>query len=315
MRTILLIITTLFCLPLMFFAQTRIEKSGSPDFVLTNMDALNTGVMSRMLFKSGNYYTGAVSTIGTSSNASRLSFYTSSSTDANNLVERVTINNNGFMGINTATPVYPLHLKWSGIGFTQESTTGEAKIGFYTSISSAYLQTHNNVPLYFATNNGSAQMTLTTAGRFGINTSTPVSRLEVKGKTKITQMAGEDAALEISGGIKVSGSAPAAFQVTAGSDPVYITINHPAANGKPDAMLFVTHCSETGNYLRGIYSVKYDPNIQRWQIVALGAMLQELLTFSVQACSGACVDNLGIPHSFLHNFQPGTKFNVMVIER
>jgi hypothetical protein len=77
------------------------------------------------------------------------------------------------VGIGTTTPSYPLTVVTNGIGVSQESTGGLVKIGFYTTPTVAYLQTHTNTDLYFATNNGAPQMTLSTGGNIGIGTSTP----------------------------------------------------------------------------------------------------------------------------------------------
>src|SRR5258706_758764 len=181
MKTLALILAMI-TIQLTAIAKVRIETAGSPDFQLSNTTGLNTDVSSRLFFKSGTFYTGGMGTIGTGTITARLSFLTQAALDQNNLIERMSILNNGFVGIANNNPLYPLHMKCNGIGFTQESTSGGAQVGFYTSVASAYVQTHNNIPLNFTTNNGSAQMTLATTGRLGIGTTTPVSKLDVRGK-------------------------------------------------------------------------------------------------------------------------------------
>jgi hypothetical protein len=269
-----------------------------------------------MLFKSGTYFTGGISTIGTSSNTSRLSFFTQASSDMNSLVERMAITNSGYVGINVNAPQHILHVRWTGIGLTQESSTGEAKVGFYTSGISAYLQTHNNVPLYFATNNGSAQMTLATNGRFGIGTTSPVSKLEVKGKTTISQQAGEDVALEVNGPIKVGGSYPAAFVVTADNEQ-WIEIDHPSSNGNINAIILVTPRSAIGDYIyEGSVRVDYNSLSEKWYIEPTGIRLEGIYDdISLKHCDNSCVTLEGLPITDFMQFYPGMKFNVLVIDK
>lgn len=301
------------------FGQVKIQNTGNPDLtlILNNTNALNTGVMSRMFFKSGAYYTGGIGTVGTNSSAARLSFYTTASSDHNSLTERMTILNNGSVGIATSTPQYLLHLKCGGIGFTQESLSGEAKVGFYTANTAAYIQTHNNIPLHFATNNASAQMTLSTTGRLGIGTMTPVSKLEVKGKTTITQQSGEDAALELNGTIKVSGSNPAAFVLTAGADPHYIVIDHPASNGNPDAIILVTPRFVVFEpAFTGAVLVYYNHINERWTIYAAGMKLEGIYDdINIKKCDASCTTVTGVPNTDFALFTPGMKFNVLVIDK
>jgi len=266
-----------------------------------------------MYFKTGTYYTGAIGTNGTSLTTANLSFFTQATENQNSLIERMTILNNGLVGIGTIMPAYPLTLKAAGIGFSQESTNGAVQIGFYTNTADAYVQTHTNVPMNFATNNGPAQMTLTTTGRIGINTLSPVSRLEVKGKTKITQQVGEDAALELNGGIKVSGTAPAAFVITTGDQDEYI-IDHPSANGNPNAMIFVTNRSVGySNELHGTFAVNYDTNIQKWKLVTTSPSLLNSFVYNLEHCDGTCwASSHGVPLAEEGHFY-NQSFNVLII--
>ncbi|MES2648244.1 MAG: hypothetical protein V4717_15310 [Bacteroidota bacterium] len=88
------------------------------------------------------------------------------------------------VGIFTTTPLYPLTVvAQNNKGITQKN--GTVEMGFYTSLTSAYLQTWSNHNLQFATNNSPAQMTLTTAGNLGIGVSAPTARLDVNGTVRI----------------------------------------------------------------------------------------------------------------------------------
>ena len=85
------------------------------------------------------------------------------------------------VGIGVATPSEKFTVRVSGKGISQESADGAVKIGFFTT-SAAYLQTHSNHNLNFATNNGGTQMTITTTGLVGIGNSTPtLGQFSVRG--------------------------------------------------------------------------------------------------------------------------------------
>jgi len=169
---------------------------------LENTNALAAGSSVKQLFRNGSYYTGAIGTTGESIATARLSFYTSAWFAAASLTERMSILDNGNVGINTITPA---------------------------------------------------------------------AKLDVNGKTILKQAAGENAAVEIKGAIKVSGSAPAAFSITSPPNQIVygvpvpipsLTIDNPACNGKPNAMLFVTVNAEVGQTV----SVKYDIVTAKWVI-------------------------------------------------
>lgn len=100
-------------------------------------------------------------------------------------------NNAGNVGIGTGStaPSSLLTVKTDGIGFTQESASGLNQIGFFTNAGNAWVQTHSDTDLSFATNNGLSQMTLQKGtGNLGINTINPTEKLEVVGKTKTTTL-------------------------------------------------------------------------------------------------------------------------------
>lgn len=99
---------------------------------------------------------------------------------------------NGFVGIGgNDYPDYPLTVRavpgggLSGLGIIQESPDGLMRVGFYTGSAGAYVMTHSNDNLLFTTNNGLAQMTLTTEGNFGVGINNPNATLSVARKTGI----------------------------------------------------------------------------------------------------------------------------------
>ena len=171
---------------------------------LENTSPLVAGMQVRELFKIGSYYTGGIGTTGQTQTSARLSFYTGTGVSTSSFGERMSILNNGNVGINNITPL---------------------------------------------------------------------ARLDVNGKTILNQNF-DNAAVEIKGAIKVSGSVPAAFVVhvppiSSGDGfptPSFnLTIDNPACNGKPAAMLFVTMQANAANKGQTVV-VKYDFAIAKWKL-------------------------------------------------
>lgn len=105
-------------------------------------------------------------------------------------------NNAGNVGVGTITPLYPLSVSSNGAGLVQESIGALARIGFYTSGTFAALQTQTNSDLHFATNGSVVpDMTLTTAGRLGIGTSSPGYLLDVNGRMRVRHITGQTSGL------------------------------------------------------------------------------------------------------------------------
>ena len=78
-----------------------------------------------------------------------------------------------------------LKINKDGIGLDHRSANGIIGVGSYSDGSGAYIQTHTNHPLNFATNNSTSKMTLTTAGRLGIGITAPNELLDVNGRIRI----------------------------------------------------------------------------------------------------------------------------------
>jgi len=93
--------------------------------------------------------------------------------------------NSGNVGIGTPSPSTKLTVKSDGMGITQESPNGSVRMGFFVNNTTAFLQTHTNYDLNFATNDATDfQMKLQKGtGNLGIG-KTPVEKLDVGGKTK-----------------------------------------------------------------------------------------------------------------------------------
>ncbi|MES2773903.1 MAG: hypothetical protein V4722_06945 [Bacteroidota bacterium] len=94
-------------------------------------------------------------------------------------------------GVGTKIPGFLLTVKDSagtsnGKGFAQVSPNGQIAVGTFVSNSSAYIQTHTNTDLKFATNDGSYQLVLQTGtGNLGIGSIVPTEKLDVGGNAKV----------------------------------------------------------------------------------------------------------------------------------
>ncbi|MBK9105248.1 MAG: hypothetical protein IPL92_11950 [Saprospiraceae bacterium] len=264
--------------------------------------------------------------------------------NSNGFSERMRIKGSGNIGIGTSSPLAKVHSKAfddkllllenanalasnvsarllfrSGTYFT--GSVGTVGTGATSSRLAFYTQ---------ATNDPNAlleRMAIVNNGNVGINLSNPSSKLEVAGKTKLTkqagdtealevsgktklvQQAGEEVALEISGNIRFSGSNPSAFVVTA-VNSAYIVLDHPAANGNPDAIILVTARSNYG----GSVTMDYNENIQKWMILPQGYSSYTTTHYEVLRCNplNECVD-IPVPSNVPFEFIPGIKFNVLVI--
>ncbi len=73
-----------------------------------NSQSLASGTQSNIYFRNGNelsgYYTGSIGTIGTSASTARLGIFTGAVTAGSSLLEKMSIDNNGNVGIGTTTP-------------------------------------------------------------------------------------------------------------------------------------------------------------------------------------------------------------------
>lgn len=100
----------------------------------------------------------------------------------------------GNLGIGTVAPTDKLTVQTPSHNFGITHTDGIASIGTYVGAGSSgfggWFGTRTNHPLFFYTNGGNAQMTLTPAGNVGIGTATPLSRLTISGSGGQPALAG-----------------------------------------------------------------------------------------------------------------------------
>ena len=174
-----------------------------------------------------------------------------------------------YVGIFTNTPAYPLTVAaQNNRGITQKN--GTVEIGFYTSATSAYLQTWSNHNLHFATNNAPAQMTLTTAGNLGIGVSAPTARLDVAGTIRIR--GGSPSPGDVLTAIDANGNAE--WQPSPAAATKVLFISHPAFLPDRSSIGWATVYPGTGrrpvNSGQGLYK------FQAPLLLPVGAVIKEI---------------------------------------
>jgi hypothetical protein len=91
----------------------------------------------------------------------------------------MTVDTTGNVGIGTSTPATTLTLLTTLFDYGLEHTDGNVRLNTYLDPTGGWLGTVSNHRLYFYVNNGSASMTIDTAGNVGIGTTGPRSKLHV----------------------------------------------------------------------------------------------------------------------------------------
>ena len=89
----------------------RNQGFGSNTLLLESAANLGNALENNLTFKSNNNFTGAIKATGTSASQARLGFFTGADASEGNLVERMTIANNGNVGIGNKVPSYKLHVE------------------------------------------------------------------------------------------------------------------------------------------------------------------------------------------------------------
>lgn len=120
-------------------AQARLEVSAGTGTTmqLTNTTGLNSGVNNDLYFRTGTMYAGLIRSRGTATNAAALTFNTNATNAPGGLVERLTILDNGNVGVGVVNPTVKLDVGGSiriqggtpavGKLLTATSATGDAK--------------------------------------------------------------------------------------------------------------------------------------------------------------------------------------------
>jgi hypothetical protein len=90
--------------------QSKLHILGADSSLLTlnQNNTLDANIKSMMYFNTGAYYTGGIATIGTTVNAARLGLFTFAATSPSQLKERLSITDNGNVGIGNINPGYKL---------------------------------------------------------------------------------------------------------------------------------------------------------------------------------------------------------------
>jgi len=91
----------------------HIKASDEDVVLLDNMQSLNTGIKNALYFKTGSSlysFTGAVKTIGQNGSEARLVFFTFASSNKAGLLERLTVSDNGNVGVGTTSPTAKLEV-------------------------------------------------------------------------------------------------------------------------------------------------------------------------------------------------------------
>lgn len=137
------------------------------------------------------------------------------------------ISGNGFLGgslgigTSTITPGRRLTVQTStGIGLSH--TNGAVEIGTYVNSNGGWLQTHSNHPMFFATNNSSAQMTLTPAGNLGIGTIAPADKLSVQTGSASCGLTHTDGVVTIGTWVGSFNNSPAGWLGTKSNHPLHL---------------------------------------------------------------------------------------------
>jgi hypothetical protein len=125
-------------------ANLHLKGSGSERLRIENQLSLANNVTNAIFFRTGNFFTASIKSIGTGSNAARLGFYTGAQSAADEMSERLSIADNGNLGIGTVTPQHPLTFnsvlgeKISFWGGTGSSTAAHYGIGIANSAMQIY---------------------------------------------------------------------------------------------------------------------------------------------------------------------------------
>lgn len=121
-------------------SKLTIRHNFSNMLALQNLNALSTGLTNSIFFGGSNYTTGIISTIGTSNSAARMAFSTgySFSGGISSLQERLSIANDGKVGINQPSPQSTLDvggsIRFSGSNPAAFVVTATSSVNTYSAL-------------------------------------------------------------------------------------------------------------------------------------------------------------------------------------
>lgn len=185
--------------PLMKF---HVSHNDSAVALFENTDGLQAGVNTGIYFKTGlskNMYTGSIKTIGESDFTARMGLFTGASNNSNQLLERLSINNEGFVGIGVTDPQMNVHIQGptDGLLMLHNSQAPGPGIhsGLYFRIGNTPIATTHAIKSVSISNTNARlgffsrdlfnntlveQMTLSNSGRLGIGTNDPRMKMHIK---------------------------------------------------------------------------------------------------------------------------------------
>jgi trimeric autotransporter adhesin len=256
----------------------HVAKTDSAVALFENTQALNTNTSNAVYFKTGSGaapYTGAVKTIGESTNAARMGLFTYASTSPNQLLERLSITDAGKVGISTTNPLMKLHivntdsavallentqalntnvsnalyfktgggiLSYTGAVKTIGENTGAARLGMFTSTS-------------FSPNQLQERMSITDNGNVGIGTTTPLMKFHV------TKTDSAVALFENTQTLNTNVNTALYFKTGNGAVPYTGAIKTIGENTSSARLGFFTYASISGNSLKERMSISDAGNV------------------------------------------------------
>lgn len=154
-----------------------------------------------------------------------------------NYQTRMLVQQNGYVGIGTVTPSFPLAVYGNGndYGIIQKSPDGSAGVGFYASVFESGVVTTGNIPLNFTTGNGVMKMQLRTNGDLYVNenitinqnlTATPTGTINLL-PVAMGKVAAVGSMLSATPGVFVSKITNGNYAITLSSEPnLYANRDH-----------------------------------------------------------------------------------------